>query len=226
MESLVALGRKRHIPVMDDLGSGCLINLDSYGLTHEPTIREVLACGVDVVTFSGDKLLGGPQAGIILGRKEILEKIKKNPLNRALRIDKLTLAALEATLMHYLDPVNVVEKLRPLRALTEPVEMAKKRARKLINKLQKANFASLEFFLRDDFAAAGGGSLPTQKIPTVLVGIKDRKMSASRMEEKLRQLEVPIIVRVAKDEIFIDLRTVAENEFAFIIEGLHQIVST
>ena len=110
--------------------------------------------------------------------------------------------------------------------MTEPVDAVKKRARKLINKLQKSNFDSLEFFLRDDFAAAGGGSLPTQKIPTVLVGIKNKKMSASRMEEKLRQLEVPIIVRVDKDEIFIDLRTVAEDEFAFIIEGLRQIVST
>ncbi len=226
MESLVALGQSHGIPVMDDLGSGCVINLDNYGLEHEPTIREVLACGVDVVTFSGDKLLGGPQAGIILGRKEILEKIKRNPLNRALRIDKLTLAALEATLIQYLNPVNAVKKLRSLQALTEPVETVKKRAHKLINKLQKSNFDSLDFFLRDDFAAAGGGSLPTQKIPTVLVGIKNKKMHASRLEEKLRKLDVPIIVRVDKNEIFIDLRTVAEDEFTFIVEGLRQIVST
>ena len=225
MESLVALGHKRRIPVMDDLGSGCVIDLDNYGLEHEPTIREVLACGVDVVTFSGDKLLGGPQAGIILGKKEILEKIKKNPLNRALRIDKLTLAALEATLMHYLDPAAVVKKIRPLQALTEPIEAGRKRSCKLLNKLQKSNFDDLEFFLRDNFAAAGGGSLPTQKIPTVLIGIKNKKMSASRMEEELRQLEVPIIVRVDKNEIFIDLRTVAEDEFTFIVEGLRQIVS-
>jgi L-seryl-tRNA(Ser) seleniumtransferase len=224
IETLVALGQKRRIPVMDDLGSGCLINLDNYGLEHEPTIREVLATGVDVVTFSGDKLLGGPQAGIIVGKKEILEKIKKNPLNRALRIDKFTLAALEATLMHYLDPVNATEKLRSLKALTEPVAAVKKRARKLINKLQKSNLDSLEFFLRDDFAAAGGGSLPTQKIPTVLVGIKNKNMTASRMEESLRKLDVPIIVRVDKNEIFIDLRTVAEDEFGFIVEGLRQIL--
>ena len=224
IETLVALGQSRGIPVMDDLGSGCLINLDNYGLEHEPTIREVLATGVDVVTFSGDKLLGGPQAGIILGKKEILEKIKKNPVNRALRIDKFTLAALEATLMHYLDPVKATEKLRPLQALTEPVEAVKKRAHKLINKLQKSKFDSLEFFLRDDFAAAGGGSLPTQKIPTVLVGIKNKKMPTSRMEEKLRKLDVPVIVRVDKDEILIDLRTVSEDEFALIIEGLSQII--
>ena len=222
--SLVALGKKHAIPVMDDLGSGCLIDLDKYGLQHEPTVRDVLSAGVDVVTFSGDKLLGGPQAGIIAGKKEILTKIKKNPLNRALRIDKFTLAALEATLMQYLQPASVTQKLRPLQALTEPVVAVKKRARKLLSKLQKANLGLLEFNLHEDFAAAGGGSLPTQKIPSVLVGIKNKKMPASRMEEKLRKIEVPIIVRVDKDKILIDLRTVAEDEFGFIVEGLRQIL--
>jgi len=225
IESLVALGKSRSVPVMDDLGSGCLINLDQYGLQHEPTVREALATGADVVTFSGDKLLGGPQAGIIVGKKEVLEKIKKNPLNRALRIDKFTLAALEATLIHYLNPAAAVKKLRSLKALTEPLTAVKKRAEKLIAKLQKENFDSLKYTLREDFAAAGGGSLPTQQIPTVLVGIKNKKMSASKMEEKLRKLEVPVIVRVDKDEILLDLRTVAEDDFAFIIEGLKQIIT-
>ena len=225
IESLVALGKSRGIPVMDDLGSGCLINLDKYGLQHEPTVRETLATGIDVVTFSGDKLLGGPQAGIIVGKKDVLAKIKKNPLNRALRIDKFTLAALEATLMHYLNPADAVKKLRSLKALTEPVTAVKKRAEKLITKLQNEKFDSLKFTLRDDFAAAGGGSLPTQQIPTILVAIKNKIMSASRMEAKLHALEVPIIVRVDKDEILIDLRTVAEDDFPFIIEGLRQITS-
>jgi len=225
IESLVALGKKRRIPVMDDLGSGCVIALEDYGLEHEPTIREVLSAGVDVVTFSGDKLLGGPQAGIIIGKKEILEKIKKNPLNRALRIDKFTLAALEATLIHYLNPVEAAKKLRPLKALTEPVSEVKKRARKLLKKLQKDNLEFMELSLRDGFSTAGGGSLPTQKIPTVLISIKNKKMSASRMEEKLRKLDVPVIVRVDKNEILIDLRTVSEDEFAFIVEGLRSIIS-
>ena len=222
---LVALGKKHAIPVMDDLGSGCLIDLDKYGLQHEPTVRDVLSAGVDVVTFSGDKLLGGPQAGIITGKKELLAKIKKNPLNRALRIDKFTLAALEATLMQYLRPASVTSKLRSLQALTEPVAAVKKRASKLLSKLQKANLEPLEFNLHEDFAAGGGGSLPTQKIPSVLVGIKNKKMTASRMEERLRKQEVPIIVRVDKDEILIDLRTVAEDEFGFIVEGLRQILA-
>jgi len=225
IESLVALGKSRGIPVMDDLGSGCLVDLDLYGLQHEPTVRETVATGIDVVTFSGDKLLGGPQAGIIVGKKDVLAKIKKNPLNRALRIDKFTLAALEATLMHYLRPADAVKELRSLKALTEPVAAVKKRAQKLIAKLQKENFDLLKYTLREDFAAAGGGSLPTQQIPTILVGIKNKKISASRMEEKLRKMEVPIIVRVDKDEILLDLRTVAEDDFIFIIEDLKQIIS-
>jgi len=222
---LVALGKKHAIPVMDDLGSGCLIDLDKYGLQHEPTVRDVLSAGVDVVTFSGDKLLGGPQAGIITGKKELLAKIKKNPLNRALRIDKFTLAALEATLMQYLKPSSVANKLRSLQALTEPVAAVKKRASELMDKLLQANLGQMEFKLHEDFAAAGGGSLPTEKIPSVLVGIKNKKISASRMEEKLRKIEVPIIVRVDKDEILIDLRTVAENEFGFIVDGLRQCLA-
>ena len=146
IESLVALGKNRGIPVMDDLGSGCLIDLDKYGLQHEPTVRETLATGIDVVTFSGDKLLGGPQAGIIVGKKDVLAKIKKNPLNRALRIDKFTLAALEATLMHYLNPADAVKKLRSLKALTEPVAAVKKRAEKLIAKLQNEKFRLAEIY--------------------------------------------------------------------------------
>jgi L-seryl-tRNA(Ser) seleniumtransferase len=223
--SLASLGKSRGIPVMDDLGSGCLIDLELYGLEHEPTVRETVAAGVDVVTFSGDKLLGGPQAGIIVGKKIVLEKIKKNPLNRALRIDKFTLAALEATLMHYLTPDAVPKKLRSLTALTESITTVKKRALKFIAQLHKEKFDLLKFSLHADFAAAGGGSLPTQKIPTILVGIKSEKMSAGKMEEELRKVEVPVIVRVDKEEILIDLRTVADDEFAFIISGLKQIVS-
>jgi len=225
IESLVELAKNRGIPVMDDLGSGCLIDLDLYGLQHEPTVRERLTKGVDVVTFSGDKLLGGPQAGIIVGKKDVLAKIKKNPLNRALRIDKFTLAALEATLMLYLNTAATPKKLRALKALTEPVVDVKKRAENLIAKLQKEKIESLKFSLREDFAAAGGGSLPTQQIPTVLVAVQNKNMPATKMEEKLRKLDVPIIARVDKDEILFDLRTVAEDEFGFIVEGLRQITT-
>lgn len=217
---LVELGKQHGIPIFDDLGSGCLIDLAAHGLQHEPTVREVLASGVDVVTFSGDKLLGGPQAGIIVGKKEIVARIKKNPLNRALRIDKFTLAALEATLIHYLEPDAASRTLRSLKALTEPQSDVKKRARKLIQKLKRANIANLTYELKEAKAAAGGGSLPTEDIPTFVVAVQHAKMPASRMESKLRSVTVPVIVRVDQDEILFDLRTVAEDEFGFILDGL------
>lgn len=219
---LVALGKKHGIPVFDDLGSGCLIDLAAFGLQHEPTVREVLASGVDVVTFSGDKLLGGPQAGIIVGKKDIVAQIKKNPLNRALRIDKFTLAALEATLMHYLAPEEAPQTLRSLKALTEPQSDVKKRARKLIRKLIHAGIPDLTYELQDAKAAAGGGSLPTQDIPTAVVAVKSAKITASHMEIKLRQAALPIIVRVDEDAIMIDLRTVSEEEFGFVVDALRQ----
>lgn len=219
---LVALGKKHGIPVFDDLGSGCLIDLAAFGLQHEPTVREVLASGVDVVTFSGDKLLGGPQAGIIVGKKDIVAQIKKNPLNRALRIDKFTLAALEATLMHYLTPEEAPQTLRSLKALTEPQSDVKKRARKLIRKLIHAGIPDLTYELQDAKAAAGGGSLPTQDIPTAVVAVKSAKITASHMEIKLRQAALPIIARVDEDAIMIDLRTVSEEEFGFVVDALRQ----
>ncbi len=223
--SLTALGKRNGVPVMDDLGSGCLLDLDKYGLQHEPTVREVVASGIDVVTFSGDKLLGGPQAGIIVGKKDILERIAKNPLNRVLRIDKFTLAALEGTLIHYLNPDRAASSLRPLKALTESAGVVKKRASKLISKLRKEKFAALTISLKESFSTAGGGSLPLEKIPTFLVGVENSKISASRMEAGLRKAKVPVIVRVDNNEILLDLRTITEDEFTFIIRGLRQCLS-
>lgn len=220
--SLVHLGKKYSLPVVNDLGSGSLINLDMYGFAHEPTVREALLTGVDLVTFSGDKLLGGPQAGIIAGKKEMVLKVKNNPLNRALRIDKFTLAALEATLMQYIRPDNALSNLRSLQAMTESLSSVKKRARKLFNQLTKLNLPDFSFFLRQGVATVGGGSLPTQEIPTILVGMQSRRMSAERLEDKLRQADVPLIVRVDKDEILFDLRSVAVEEFVFIQNGLKQ----
>lgn len=220
---LVALGKHRHVPVYDDLGSGCLIDLDAYGLQHEPTVREVLATEVDVVSFSGDKLLGGPQAGIIVGKKDVLARIKKNPLNRALRIDKFTLAALEATLMKYLARDKAPQALRPLKALTEPLTAVKKRARKLLRKLQRADIPGLTYDVKEAKAAAGGGSLPTQEIRTAVVSVKSAKVKPARLEAQLRRAAMPVIVRVDEDEILLDLRTLAEEEFGFVVDALRRI---
>ena len=219
LPALVALGKKHGIPVMDDLGSGCLINLERYGLMREPTVVETLQTGVDVVTFSGDKLLGGPQAGIILGKREILRKIKSNPLNRALRIDKLTLAALEATLIQYLNPDRVLSEIRTLRALTAPVSEMARMARRLLNGLRRLDLAGFTFSPQKGVSLAGGGSLPTQEIPTMLISVRSESLPANKIEERLRCLDVPIIARIAEDELLLDLRTLAEEEFALIKKG-------
>jgi L-seryl-tRNA(Ser) seleniumtransferase len=226
LSALVSLGKRYGVPVMNDLGSGCFTELDRYGLEREPTVRDVLKTGVDVITFSGDKLLGGPQAGIILGKEDTLLKVKKNPLNRALRIDKLTLAALEATLIQHLQPEKVVISLRTLKTLTEPLSTVTKRAKKLLSALLKERFEGLSIALKRGTSMAGGGSLPTQEIDTALLSVVSARMSPSALEERLRSLDVPIIARISDDEVLFDLRTIVEEEFIYIREGLKKISSS
>ena len=223
LSSLVGLGREHGIPVMNDLGSGCFVELDKYGLRKEPLVRDAVQTGVAVVTFSGDKLLGGPQAGIILGRKKALQRIKKNPLNRALRIDKLTLAALEATMKQYLNEEDAVYNIRALRALTESLTDIEMRAQKLMAMLKELRIKGLILALKKGFSMAGGGSLPAQEIPTMLVSVRSSRISASRLDEHLRHCKIPIIVRISEEEVLFDLRTIDEGEFTFIREGLQRI---
>ena len=226
LEELVELGKKYEVPVVDDLGSGCLIELERYGQEREPTVQEVLAKGVDLVTFSGDKLLGGPQAGIILGKAAVLQKIKTNPLNRAVRIDKLTLAALEGTLVQYLTPAAAVNNIRVLRALTEPQPTVTRRARKLLAMIKKASLAGWTFSLRQGCSLAGGGALPSREIPTALISLQSSSISAGRLEAELRKLAVPILARIAADEVLLDLRTLEAAEFPFIVAGLKSIADS
>jgi L-seryl-tRNA(Ser) seleniumtransferase len=225
LTELVVLGKKHGIPVMDDLGSGCFIDLTCHGLPKEPTVQEALGSGVDVVTFSGDKLLGGPQAGLILGKRDILARIKKNPLNRALRIDKLTLAALEATIIQYLYPRAAQEKIQTLKALTEPVAAVAKRARSLLAKLRGLRHDRLSLALVPGEAMAGGGSLPGETIPTTLIGLRVKGLSASALESRLRDLPIPIIARIEDDRVFLDGRTIMDHEVTIIRDGLQRILS-
>ncbi|MBP9021384.1 MAG: L-seryl-tRNA(Sec) selenium transferase [Syntrophobacterales bacterium] len=222
---LVGLGKERGIPVVNDLGSGCLIDLDRYGVDREPTVKDAVRAGADVVTFSGDKLLGGPQSGIILGRKDLLQKIEKNPLNRALRVDKLTLAALEGTLRQYLSEEDAVTRIRALKTLTEPPEKVEKRARKLLTTLKKTAPEGFTFSLKKGCSMAGGGSLPSQEVATSLIGVRSKKMTANEVEERLRGLAVPIVARISGDEVLLDLRTIDEEEFPLIKEGLMRTAS-
>ena len=223
---LVALGSRRGIPVMNDLGSGCFIRLEKYGLQREPAVAEAVKEGADVITFSGDTLLGGPQAGIIVGKKDLLEAIKRNPLNRALRIDKLTLAALEATAKLYLNEQEAVTGLRSLSALTEPVEAAARRARRLMQMLRRENFPGVTLSLRKGSSMSGGGSLPTQQIPTVLVALRSEGLSAARIDEQLRALPVPVVARIAEDEILFDPRTLSTEELSEIRSALRAVLAS
>jgi len=222
---LIELGKRYHLPVVNDLGSGSLIDFSRYGLTHEPTVQEVVETGVDVITFSGDKLLGGPQAGIILGRKQILEKLKKNPLNRALRIDKLTLAALETTLRIYRDPETVSGKIPTLRMITLPLESIEKRARELTRNLQTSLPDHIDVQLVDDFSQVGGGALPSQQLPTKVIALRSTKVAVQELEQRLRKVTPPIIARINKDQVRIDLRTVSEQDDRVIEDSLKEIVS-
>ena len=209
---LVTLAHKHHIAVMEDLGSGCFVDFSKYGLVKEPTVQEVLAQGVDLVTFSGDKLLGGPQAGIILGRKPLVEAIRKNQLSRALRIDKLTLLALEETLRIYRDEATAVKEIPTLQMILAPYEQLKSKARRLRRMIGKLDSQNFGLHLADGTSKVGGGALPLLVIPTCLIALVPGRLSANAIEERLRAYDPPIISRVEKDQVLLDVRTLQDSE--------------
>ncbi|MBN1828394.1 MAG: L-seryl-tRNA(Sec) selenium transferase [Deltaproteobacteria bacterium] len=223
LAELVPLGNVRGIPVINDLGSGCFVDLERFGFEREPTVQEVVKTGVDAVTFSGDKLLGGPQAGVIAGKKTVMEKIKKNPLNRALRIDKLTLAALEATLKHYLAGADAVGRIRSLGSLTEPLESVRRRAEALRDGIAESRLKGLIVTVRESRALAGGGSLPTQEIPSAVVAVESEILPVHQMEERLRSLDVPVIGRIDRDALLLDVRTVNDADLMLILRAFDEI---
>ncbi len=216
LKDMVILGAKYHLPVMNDLGSGNFIDFSKYGLTMEPTVQETVATGTDVVTFSGDKMLGGPQAGIIVGKRDVVERIKKNPINRALRIDKMTLAALEATLHLYRDESQAVSTIPTLRMLTMPVNLIANKARRLQNRLKKLGDNRLETVLINSSSRVGGGALPLQELPSKCVGVKIEGLSANSIESMMRHADPPIIARIEDDLVVMDVRTIQDEEIATI----------
>ncbi len=220
---LVALGKKYGIPLMEDLGSGCLVDLSKYGLLKEPTVQEVLANGVDLVTFSGDKLLGGPQAGIILGRKDLVEAIKKNQLSRALRIDKLTLLALEETLTLYRDERAAVNEIPTLEMICQSYDGLDKKAQKLTEMLTGSETENYTLVRIDGHSRIGGGALPLQELPTRLLCLTPKKMSAQEMEGWLRSYDPPIIVRIETDQVLLDMRTIQEKELKTVAQALKKL---
>ena len=211
---LAQLATANNILAIEDLGSGSLLDFSPWGLRSEPTVKDSIKSGLDVVTFSGDKVLGGPQTGIILGKAELISKIADNQLLRAMRCDKFTLAALEATLRLYLDPQKAIQRIPTLRMMTTPFTQLTKQAKRLRHKLQQAIPAGQALFsLQRDVSRVGGGSFPEQALPTMLVAIKPQNISAQDLRKRLLQSETPIISRLADDMLFLDPRTLLERNF-------------
>lgn len=218
---LVPLGEKYDIPVIEDLGSGVLIDLAKYGLEHEPTVQESIQAGADVVCFSGDKLLGGPQAGIIVGKKKYIDRMKKNQLTRALRIDKFTATTLDVVLHEYLSEEKAIQNIPVLRMITESQEEIEKKARTLSRMLKAAKFEA-DIQLETCESQIGGGSLPLERIASVAVTIKPMKITTSELEERMRHLPVPVIPRTMNDKIVLDVRTIERRLFKTIVEQLKE----
>jgi L-seryl-tRNA(Ser) seleniumtransferase len=199
------------------------VDLSKYGLLKEPTVQEVLDNGVDLVTFSGDKLLGGPQAGIILGRKDLVEAIKKNQLSRALRIDKLTLLALEETLTLYRDERAAVNEIPTLEMICQSYDGLDKKAQKLTEMLAGSETENYTLERIDGCSKIGGGALPLQELPTRLLCLTPKKMSAQEMEGWLRSYDPPIIVRIETDQVLLDMRTIQEKELKTVAQALKKL---
>lgn len=209
----------KDIPLIEDLGSGVFVDLSKYGLSYEPTVIDSIKNGADIVTFSGDKMLGGPQAGIIVGKKEYIEKMKKNQLTRALRVDKMTIAALEATLRMYLDEKEAMENIPTLKMITCKLDELSEKADILLNKIIDLNIDAV-VEKEKNVSQVGGGSMPLEKLDTYAVVIKPNKFSVSYLEKRLRNSESHIIGRVNEDKYILDVRTIDEEEFDFIIKEL------
>ncbi len=217
LSDLANLAHEHGKLIIEDLGSGVLVDLSRYGLPKEPTVQESINAGVDVVTFSGDKLLGGPQAGIIVGRKTLIQQIKANQLTRALRIDKMTLAALESTLKLYLLPELALREIPTLRMLTESALNVEKRAQRLAAAIIEACGGEVEVAVVGDSAEAGGGSLPGTTIPSSAVAVKPSWSRVLELERWFRHQKPAVIVRVNQERILFNTRTLTDAELPVIV---------
>ena len=212
LEQLVAIGKKHNLPVMEDLGSGALIDLSKYGLPKEPLVAERIQAGADVVTFSGDKILGGPQAGLMVGKKSLIARMNKNHMQRALRCGKLTLAALEATLRLYRQAPEITHVIPTLRAFTRPLEEIRALGESVLPTLQNALGGDFRLKLENSTAQIGSGALPTEELPTVVIAVEHAKLSADAVAKKFRGANPPILGRVKEDRFLLDLRTILDAD--------------
>jgi L-seryl-tRNA(Ser) seleniumtransferase len=222
---MVDLGRRYGLKVVEDLGSGCLVDLSRYGLEREPTVQETLKAGADLVLFSGDKLLGGPQAGLILGNRDVVEALRKNPMTRALRPDKMTLTALETTLRLYLDEPRALAEIPTLRMLTRPVAELDREARALARRVRRRFGASLKVEVVESEGRAGGGALPQASLPSRALTLTVAPLAPQELEARLRQASIPVIGRVEQGVVWLDVRTLLGGDQAAIIAALDEVLA-
>lgn len=219
IKELSALSKKHIIPLIEDIGSGVLIDLSKYGLSYEPTVQESIKNGADVVCFSGDKLLGGPQAGIIVGKKEYIERMKKNPLTRAMRIDKFTAVVLEAVFHEYINEENAIKNIPVLNMITKDINEVLTHSEALYDKIKDIhNLAEVK--IEDCLSQIGGGSLPLERIKSKCISIKPKNITTALFEKRLRNFEVPVIIRISDDKAIIDMRTVNKDEIDVLAKNI------
>ncbi|MDD5643683.1 MAG: L-seryl-tRNA(Sec) selenium transferase, partial [Syntrophales bacterium] len=224
LPDLVALARRYSLLTLEDLGSGCLVDLSRYGLEREPTVQETLAAGADLVTFSGDKLLGGPQAGFALGSKEVVAGLRQNPLTRALRPDKLTLAGMEATLRLYLEEPLAMVAIPTLEMITRPLAEVERQARNLARTLKRRWGARIKVEIRPSEARVGGGSLPGAVLPSRALALEIPPLAPHELEARLRQTHPPVIARLEHGSLLLDLRTVQTDEHPALLAALGEVI--
>ena len=220
LADLVALGRARGLPVMEDLGSGALVDLGALGVGPEPPVSESIRAGADLVTFSGDKLLGGPQAGIIVGRRDLVQRLRRNPLARAVRIEKMIVAGLEATLRAYLEPELALGEIPALRMLTLPLARLGARAEAMAAALRTAGGTRLKVSVEEDQSEVGGGALPLTRLPTRVVALQTPDLPAQALEARLRLGDPPVLGRIRDALLLLDPRTLAEVEDAEVVAAV------
>ena len=223
VEELSKLSKEKDIPIIEDIGSGVLIDLSKYGLKYEPTVQDSIKAGVDVVSFSGDKLLGGPQAGIIVGKKKYIDKMKKNPLTRAFRIDKFTATVLEMIFHEYLNEENAIKNIPVLSLITKDIKEIEESAIKLYEKLSNLKDV-VDIKVEDTLSQIGGGSLPTEKIKSKCISIVPKNISTASLEEQLRLNENPVVARISDDKLIIDMRCILEDEIEILAEKIINIL--
>jgi L-seryl-tRNA(Ser) seleniumtransferase len=224
LPDMVALGKKYGLPVAEDLGSGCFLDLSRYGLDREPTVTEALQTGADLVLFSGDKLLGGPQAGLVVGNREWVEQLKRNPLTRALRPDKLTLAGLEATLRFYRDEEQAIEAIPTLRMITQTSVEVKRRAQSLARRLRRRLADPHQVCLLPTLARVGGGSLPQTELPSWALSLVNPAWPPHKLDEALRAANPPVVARVEHQKLLLDLRTILPEDESDLISVVSKIL--